>query len=348
MSESAAAAAQPSFVSVSVDAMPSGLDVDIATNLVFVDGQQNGTITILDGTTGNVVLNALPLAVKPPVPLAPHGVAVDSITHTAVVANQGNDSVSIVRESGGAWSASTVDLPKNSQPHGVGVNPATQFVYLANQGNNNMSVIDVSLNPVAEIPNSPFATGSNPHGIGVDPANNLVFVANRKSATVSIFEGATRGSSGVNDPVLLATTAVGDTNDPQPTGIGVNPNLKLAYVSNNAESSVTVISYGPPNSPAKPAVNTIPNIGSGPDRFALNTDSGDMYVSDNLASQVTAISSDGLVKGSVVVGSVNNASAPTEMGYLPLTGLLYVAVQNDNEVVAVDPSFFDNIGQNKS
>lgn len=348
MSESAAAAAQPSFVSVSVDAMPSGLDVDTVSNLVFVDGQQNGTITILDGTTGNVLLNALPLAVKPPVPLAPHGVAVDSTTHTAFVANQGNDSVSIVAEGGGAWGVGTVDLPKNSQPHGVGVNPGTQFLYVANQGNNNMSVIDVALNQPAEIPNSPFPTGSNPHGIGVDPVNNLVFVANRKSASVSIFQGATHGSSGVDDPVLLATTSVGETDDPQPTGIGVNPNLKLAYVSNNAEGSVTVISYGPPNSPAKPGATTIPNIGAGPDRFALNTDTGDMYVSDNLASQVTAISSDGVVKGSVLVGSVNNPSAPTEMGYLPSTGLLYVAVQNDNEVVAVKPSSFDNIGQQKS
>jgi DNA-binding beta-propeller fold protein YncE len=88
-----------------------------------------------------------------------------------------------------------------------------------------------------------------------------------------------------------------------------------------------VLNYAFPNSPSKPALNTIPNVGSGPDRFALNTHTNDMYVSDNTANQV---------------GTASPESTPTEMGYLPSTGLLYVALQGDNEVVAVDPSSFLN------
>ena len=325
-----------------VDPMPSGLDVDTTTNLIFVDGQQNGTVTIINGLTGEIIVNALPLAGSSSGSLAPHGVAVDSTTHTAYVANQGNNTVSVVSETNGTWSvANTVNLPPNSQPHGVGVNPVAKFVYVANQGNNNMSVIDVSVDPPVEIPGSPFATGSNPHGIGVDSVNNLVLVANRKSGSVSIFQGAVKSGSSITAPSLLATPTVGSTSNPQPTGIGVNPTLQLAYVSNNNENSVSVLNYASPSSPRNPAVSTIENVGSGPDRFALNTDTNDIYVSDNTASQVTSIASSSSIQGTVTVGSVDPASNPTEMGYLPATGLLYVALQADNEVVGVDPSSFN-------
>src|SRR3712207_5955439 len=151
MSHSAAPSPQTLPASVPVDAMPSGLDVDPSTNLVFVDGQTNGTITIIDGTTGTIVqtvaLNAA----------APHGVAVNSSSHTASRSGHGRDCISVVTKSeSGTWSVATVSLASNSQPHGVAANAVTNFLYVANQGNNNMSVIYTSLRPPKESAGSPF------------------------------------------------------------------------------------------------------------------------------------------------------------------------------------------------
>jgi DNA-binding beta-propeller fold protein YncE len=337
----------PSFVSVTVDAMPSGLDVDVSTNTVFVDGQQNGTITLLNGQTGAVVAGPLPLAGSSSSTCAPHGVSVDSSTHVALVANQGNDTVSIVTPGGSTATIATVKLAKGSQPHGVAVNAATGFAYVANQGTNTMSAIDLTATPPAEIKGSPVETGSNPHGIGVDAVNNLVFVANRKDGTVSIFTGAIRdttsaaghSTSTITPPALVSTVTVGTAAD-APTGIGVNAATSKAYVSLNTANSVVVLAYAAPNSPSSPALTPIASVGQGPDRFCVNTNTNDVYVSDNLGSQVTAITPNDTVGGTVTVGSANNASAPTEMGFLPSTGLLYVAVQNDNLVVAVNPASF--------
>jgi DNA-binding beta-propeller fold protein YncE len=318
--------------------MPSGLDVDIVNNLVFVDGQTFGTLTILDGTTGAVTVYALPLAGAGSAQLAPHGVSVNSVTHVAYVANQGNSTVSAVSIVSGAWTAATVSLAAGSQPHGVAANAMTNFLYVANQGTNNMSAIDTSLSPPAEISGSPFATGKNPHGIGVDSLNNLVFVANRDDNTVSIFFGAVRGTSSITPPKLLNTVSVGSKNS-APTGIGVNPAVNKAYVSLAGAGSVVVIEYGPPNSTSDPVLVTIANAGNQPDRFCVNTDTNAVYVSDNGGNSVTAINADNSLGASVTVG-VSNPSAPTEMGYLSATASIYVAVQNDNQVAVVSASAF--------
>jgi DNA-binding beta-propeller fold protein YncE len=326
--------------SVSFNTMPSGLDVDPTNNLVFVDGQTYGTLTVIDGTTGNVVAFALPLGGAESSQLAPHGVSVNTATHVAFVANQGNDTISAVSsDSSGVWSVVTVNLAANSQPHGVAANAVTNFLYVANQGTNNMSVIDTSLSPPAEISDSPFKVGKNPHGIGVDTVSNLVFVANRDDGTVSIFTGASRANGSVTSPKLLATTSVGESDASSPTGIGVNPALSNAYVSLAADCSVVVMNYSSPNTPSAPGLYTVAKVGSSPDRFCLNPNSNVIYVSDNGGNTVTAIDSTNSIAGSVTVGS-SSSSAPTEMGYLSSTDCIYVAVQSDNEVAIVKATAF--------
>ena len=62
-----------------------------------------------------------------------------------------------------------------------------------------------------------------------------------------------------------------------------------------------------------------------------------------MLNQVTSIAaSDSSIQGTLTVGTASPESTPTEMRYLPSTGLSYVALQGDNEVAAVDPSSFNS------
>jgi YVTN family beta-propeller protein len=311
------------FTTVTVDAMPSGLDADLSLNLIFVDGQTNGTLTVIDAQTGAIVASAIPLGAT----TGPHGVAVNSTTHTAFVADQGNNSISVIAKNGqGAWVVtSTIQLAPGAQPHGVAVNPVTNMIYVANQGTNTVSIINGAT--LKEVTGSPVGVGKNPHGIEVDTALNRIFVACRKSKAhqVSVLDGATNAC-------IPNTLVVGAS----PTGVGVNSTTHIVYVSNNGGNTVSVI-----DGQSLTLLATVP-VGAGPDRFAIDEVNNIAYVCNNLANTVMAINSANQVSGQLTVGNTN-PSAPTEMAWIGPLNLLFVALQNDNEVVAVSPASFQKI-----
>jgi YVTN family beta-propeller protein len=66
------------------------------------------------------------------------GVAVDPAAGTVYVANEGDNTVSVIDEATGAV---TGTIPVGPAPEGVAVDPATGTVYVANESGNTVSVI---------------------------------------------------------------------------------------------------------------------------------------------------------------------------------------------------------------
>ena len=77
---------------------------------------------------------------------SPFGVAVDPTGGFAYVANQGDDSVSVIdfyAPTAGGYPAVTATIDVGSAPSWVAVNPAGTRAYVTNYGGNTVSVIDL-------------------------------------------------------------------------------------------------------------------------------------------------------------------------------------------------------------
>jgi YVTN family beta-propeller protein len=228
-------------------------------------------------------------------------------------------------------------LTAGNQPHGVAVGRnmgggAASYLFVANQADNSVSIFDCSNAPEAplEIAGSPISLTSgpcsnpNPHGIGADAKLNQVYVACRNPGESTGYVAVLSGAKG------WAPTFIEVGNSP--TGIGVNSATGYAYVSNNADNTVSAIDG------AKLTVTATISSPSfnGPDRFAVDETSNIVYVSNNTSNTVSAIfaGQNNSVESAAVAGNPQEAvSAPTEMGYL--NGTDYVALQDTNQVAEV-------------
>jgi DNA-binding beta-propeller fold protein YncE len=327
-------------------AAPSGLDIDQQSQLVFVACQLDpGFVYVIDAKK-NSLLTSSPVQIGP----YPHGVAVNSSTHFAFVANtgtsqigggSGNNTVSVIGlgADGKTWVELFQFQSQKSQtcdPHGVAVDEGLNYLYVANQGSNDVTVFDCSPlpeNPPNRIntisvqdPNAPQGTNANPHGIGVDPNLHQVYVACRDADEVAVINEST---GAVN---FLATGK-------QPTGIGVDSASGNFYVSNNQDNTVSVF-----NGVSLKLVATVGSGLNGPDRFAVDEGNHVVYAGNNPAkppktpipSTVTAIfPTDPIVTQNISVtgdAPAPGVSSPTEMAYLTHNCTVYVALQAANQV----------------
>jgi DNA-binding beta-propeller fold protein YncE len=330
-------------------AAPSGLDIDQGLQLVFVACQLDpGYVYVIDATKNSLIPSS-PVKVGP----YPHGVAVNSSTHLAFVANTGTSQTSQTNAGSGNNTVSVIGLDGDGEtwvelahfpseddptcdPHGVAVDEGLNYLYVANQGSNDVTVFDCSPlpeNPPNRIntisvqnPKSPQGTVANPHGIGVDPNLHQVYVACRDANEVAVINEST---GAVN---FLATGK-------QPTGIGVDSASGNFYVSNNQDNTVSVF-----NGVSLKLVATVGSGLNGPDRFAVDEGNHVVYAGNNPAkppktpipSTVTAIfPTDPIVTENISVtgdAPAPGVSSPTEMAYLTHNSTVYVALQAANQV----------------
>lgn len=109
--------------------------VNERTNRVYVTSRHNGTLTVIDGNTEEVVatLDGGP---------DPYGLAVNEQTNRIYVANHGGRSVSVVD---GRSNKLMYTIDVGASPVFVAVNEATGRVYVTNSGDDTVSVLDCSL-----------------------------------------------------------------------------------------------------------------------------------------------------------------------------------------------------------
>ena len=143
--------------------------------------------------------------------------AVDPAAGTVYVANDGDDTVSVIDAASGTVTAT---IPVGAVPSAVAVDPAAGTVYVANYFGNTVSVIDAATRTVtATIP-----VGTSPGAVAVNPATHTAYVVNAGDSTVSVISAAgpvsgpivsgyrttlcaaDSGDSAANDtPIIIAT-----------------------------------------------------------------------------------------------------------------------------------------------
>ena len=191
---------------VSVGAEPTDVAVDPITNTIYVANYGSGTVSVIDGATCDGFTQSGCTAVPTTVSVgsSPRGVAVDPITNTIYVANEGTaGTVSVIDgatcdgttfSSSGCTPVATVSV--GAEPTGVAVDPATNTVYVANYNATSVSVIDGatcdgSTQSGCGATPPTVTVGAGPEYLGVLPSSDAspdtVYVANSGSGTVSIF-----------------------------------------------------------------------------------------------------------------------------------------------------------------
>ena len=195
---------------------PNEVAVNPDTNMVYVINQRSDSLSVIDGSTNNVVKTI-------DVGDFPAGVAVNPNTNMVYVTNLHSDSLSVID---GSTNNVVKTIRVGEIPEGVAVNPNTNMVYVVRYLEGKVIVIDGSTNNIMET----IDVGDRPTwNVAVNPDTNMVYVTNLYSNSLSVIDGSTNN--------VVKTIDVGDF----PAGVAVNPDTNMVYVTNHNSDSLSVI-----------------------------------------------------------------------------------------------------------
>jgi YVTN family beta-propeller protein len=342
---------------------PAALDVDAASNTIYVSNQNDNDVSVL--VAGSCTLNLVPACRQVPastsVGAGPVGVALDFATNTIYVANEDDGDLSIVnaatcnsRVSTGCatrWLTATT----GDNPLGVAVNQTTDTIYTTNSSPDNnpdgsaisldgstVSVIDgahcnASNTSSCDTP-STITVGQGPAVIAIDETTNTIYVTNFDDGTVSVIDGATcdaLAKTGCN--AVPPTILVGH----HPEGVAFDAATGSLYVANTGDNKVSVVDAKTCNARVTTGCTQTPAsiaVGKLPRGMAIDIATDTIYVANYGDHTV-----------SVINGSTCNASVTSGCGQRPptmTTGISpkrAVAVDQTTGAVFVDSYYPDDV-----
>lgn len=295
-----------------VGAGPQAVVADPATGTVFVANSLTGSVSLVAAAGCSAVGTSGCRNVPPSVRVgsSPDGLAVDGTTHTLYVANQGDNTVSVVstarcnasNSSGCGDPVATVHV--GDGPVGVVVDQATHTAYVVDNAGNTVSVIDTATCNAGMTQGcgrslATVSTGNGPFGIALDPVSDTVYVTDIGSTdtgdTMSVIDGATCNAqvqTGCRKPPATVTVGSG------PFGIAVNPITDTVYVANTGQlfttangHTISVINGAACNSSETSgcgAVATTVAVGRAPFGVAVDQATNMIYVVNNQGGESDA------------------------------------------------------------
>ncbi|WP_179137092.1 beta-propeller fold lactonase family protein [Candidatus Entotheonella palauensis] len=150
-----------------------------------------------------------------------------------------------------------------------------------------------------------FPDPSRSTSIVMTSDDRWVIVANRESDSVSIIQ--VRDEGGQDDNTKLAEIGVGD----EPRYVAIRPDDSVAFVSNSASGTVSVIALSGPS--AFQVVLTIP-VGTEPRGIAITPNGSRVYVANHTDGTVSVIDTSGQVIATRELGGNPSAIAITNDG----------------------------------
>jgi YVTN family beta-propeller protein len=192
--------------SVRVGNTPQGSAFDPATDTVYVTNQEDNTVSVVDARHCNARdtsgCGQTPATV--PTGSGTFSVAIDDATHTVYVANQGDNTLSVINaatcnghESAGCGQPMAT-MTSGPAPFGIAVDPATDTIYVADTGGaaNTVAVLNgatcnaTDTSGCGQQPTT-VTVGNFPTEILVDRRDSTVYVTNAADNTVSMIDWRT-------------------------------------------------------------------------------------------------------------------------------------------------------------
>jgi YVTN family beta-propeller protein len=328
---------------------PGYLDVDLATDTVYVSNQDENTVSVLDGGACTLTHESgCRHAVRTTtVGNAPQGIAVNQATDTVYVGNRSDNDLSVINGAlcnasqpsgcGRGWPT----VATGSTPQAVAVDQRTDTIYTANSDPDNnfsgttVSVIDgatCNAEVTAGCGRAPatVTVGNGPNALAVNQSTDTIYVANIGDNTVSVINGATCNATmttgcGQNPPTIKV--GIG------PDGVAADQATDTIYVANGGDNTVSVINGATCNATVTSGCGQDPPtiaVGNGPLGIAVNQITHTLYVANTGGSTVSVINT-----------ATCNATVTSGCGQAPPTmateGLpLGVALDQASDTIYVD------------
>lgn len=213
--------ADPGRVDVPTGRDPYGVSVDPVLRHVYVGNSGEGTLTVLDADTGNVLA-------KLALPCRGSGrSAVDHVTHKVYVANHDCGRVTVVDGMTLVVLANVV-VTGTYDPVGIAVDPLAKKAYVTNYYRRSIGVIDTVTDRLVNI----IPVAGSPDSVAVDPARGRWYVGLRGQAVLGF-------ASGGSSPQCTVSLATGE-ND-----IAVDLTTGWVYVASVTSRVVVSVSAQP-------------------------------------------------------------------------------------------------------
>ncbi|MGB2887937.1 MAG: hypothetical protein WBC04_09590 [Candidatus Acidiferrales bacterium] len=181
---------------------------------------------------------------------SPSAVAFNSATATAVVANTGGNSISLINLTNIASipPPTTINLGANKKPTGVAVDDLLNEAVAADNGDNTVAVVNLATQAVTSVSLSGFTPmGSAPFAVGINPLSHRAIVVNQSTNTATIIE-LTATPTCTTPPCVLTT--IGGSANPISTGtnpsVAVDPRLNWAIVTPGGAGTISIVDLGRP------------------------------------------------------------------------------------------------------
>ncbi len=232
----------------------------------YITNNLDRTVSVID-TTSDTVVATIDVGIP-----YPYGVACHPDGKTVYIGGTGVAFAGIVFLIDVATQQLVDSVAVGDWARGLAVLPDGSAVYVANGNDDTVSVIDTGTFTVVDT----IAVGGGPNGVVANPDSSTVYVSNLVGPSVSVIDVAT-GTVAHTVPVVS-----------QPHGIVIDPDGDFVYVGNQGADSVSVI-----DTTTNTVVDTIIVGGIGtdfPTALAMHPDGGTLYVSLNMASPVTPLS----------------------------------------------------------
>jgi YVTN family beta-propeller protein len=358
---------------VAVGSVPVALDVNQATDTVYVADWGNGTgttVSVVNGATCNGQdasgCGQTPASVT--IGAGPDGILVDQATDTVYAATVAPDNTEAVWVINGATcNATTTSGCAQTPPSvstgygnpgytvGMAIDHAAATLYVTDFNGNfpqfnepsPVSMIDTATcnatvtSSCGQTPHE-VVVGAGPTGISVDVATQTVYVSNNLDWTVSAVNAAT----------CNAVTTAGCGKQPagsmrtgrEPGWVTVDPATGTVYTPNSADNTVSVLNGTSCNAAVIAGCTAFPPtvpVGSNPLGAAVNDATHTLYVtnlSDNTVSVINSSTCNGTSTSGCrhSVATVTVGNTPILVAVNQATDTIYVANGADNTVSVID------------
>jgi YVTN family beta-propeller protein len=249
--------------------------VDPATHTAYFANAGSNTVSVVnDATCSALVLTACG-GIWPTVAVgnAPTDMVVDPGTDTVYVANQLDDTISVIdgarcnAEVTSGCSRTPPTMSVGPGPQSLAFDPATKTLYVTDLGpqgdgtGNTISVIDAATCNAADHAGcgqtpATIKVGSGPFDLDVNVSNDTVYVTNSGDNTVSVIDGATCNASvrtGCHQHPTMVTVGTGEFSE-----IAFDPASDSVYVAYGVEGLVSVIDGAKCNSTVQSGCGSSP------------------------------------------------------------------------------------------
>jgi DNA-binding beta-propeller fold protein YncE len=238
---------KPPVLATGIDPAPFGYNP--ATQTLYVSSQDTNFAWVLDGSKCNATRTDGCTKNAPTAPTGngPSGLDINPNTRTLYVANQSDNTVSVIDASAcnqhqlTGCNQTWQTAPVSSGPFRLSINKTTNSIYVANRASATVSIIDGTHCQGSDTsgcgqPWPVFNTDQGPQALFFDPSNRTLYLGSDGEDVVSIIDTTHCNNHDTTDCSPKAIVPVGDS----PVAIGVLFDTNTVFVVNRFTMKVTI------------------------------------------------------------------------------------------------------------